>query len=142
VSSSIVLVVDGIPQPQGSKTAYVVNGRAVIAEGTPKSRKKLKAWRAAVRAVGESFWLSLSGPAMFCGPVIVTTEFRVVRPKSVKRAMPTIKPDLDHYIRSVGDALTGVIWDDDSQIVEIRARKVYSPNPGATIIVTPYVADA
>jgi len=142
VAGSIVLVVDGIPQPQGSKTAYVVNGRAVIAEGTPKSRKKLKAWRAAVRAVGESFWLSSSGPAMFGGPVIVTTEFRVVRPKSVKRAMPTIKPDLDHYIRSVGDALTGVIWDDDSQIVEIRARKVYSPSPGATITVTPYVADA
>lgn len=42
--------------------------------------------------------------------------------------LPTVKPDLDNYIKSALDALNGVAWDDDRFIVNIHAKKVYAEN--------------
>jgi Holliday junction resolvase RusA-like endonuclease len=53
-------------------------------------------------------------------------RFRVKRPKSVKRAYRTVAPDLDKYIRGVNDGLTGVAFEDDSQVIKIVATKEYS----------------
>lgn len=49
---------------------------------------------------------------------------------------PTTKPDLDNYIKIV-DALNGVFWKDDSQIVEYGegTGKYYSDQPRLEIIV-------
>lgn len=41
---------------------------------------------------------------------------------------PTSKPDLDNCIKLL-DALNGIAWRDDSQIVEQTATKVYGPLP-------------
>lgn len=42
--------------------------------------------------------------------------------------------DWDHLGRAISDALTGVVWRDDSQIVEGRVRKVYIDHPGALAV--------
>lgn len=42
---------------------------------------------------------------------------------------PTTKPDVDNYLKGVKDALKGIIWKDDSQVVEVFARKRYSTRP-------------
>ena len=39
------------------------------------------------------------------------------------------KPDLDNYIKSVLDSANGIIYQDDGQIAELVAKKVYSFNP-------------
>ncbi|NWL89590.1 RusA family crossover junction endodeoxyribonuclease [Paenibacillus sp. 79R4] len=73
------------------------------------------------------------------GPVgMVLTVYRST-PKSFskKRAamaeagqiQPTSKPDVDNYLKGVKDALKGIIWRDDSQVVEVFARKRYSARP-------------
>lgn len=41
---------------------------------------------------------------------------------------PTKRPDLDNIIKIL-DALNGLAYDDDSQIVEIRAEKFYGTEP-------------
>mgnify|MGYP000105994846 CR=1 FL=1 len=40
----------------------------------------------------------------------------------------TTRPDLDNYIKCI-DALNGIVFRDDSQIVELRATKHYSDQP-------------
>lgn len=58
------------------------------------------------------------------------------REKAVgKELRPTTKPDIDNYVKGIKDALKGIIWNDDSQVVEIIAAKWYSENPGIEIMI-------
>ena len=43
--------------------------------------------------------------------------------------LPVSKPDVDNYLKGVKDALKGIIWGDDSQVVDAFARKRYSARP-------------
>lgn len=49
--------------------------------------------------------------------------------------MPTKKPDIDNLIKILGDALNGLAYDDDAQIVKIIAVKRYSENPRLTVYI-------
>jgi Holliday junction resolvase RusA-like endonuclease len=112
--------VNGRPTPQGSKRVF--NGRIVEAQSA-----NLKKWRKAI----EDACHAISNQNIHFGPVRLEVDFYLERPKSVpmsKRALPIVPPDLDKLIRAVGDGIgqSGVIWGDDSQIVEIVARKFYA----------------
>jgi len=63
----------------------------------------------------------------FEGPIKIELIFTVTRPKSVSksRIYPLVKPDLDNYVKQVCDSGIGILWKDDSLIVEIVARKEY-----------------
>ncbi len=39
------------------------------------------------------------------------------------RIAPTAKPDSDKLARSACDAMTGILWNDDSQVVSVCAEK-------------------
>jgi Holliday junction resolvase RusA-like endonuclease len=47
--------------------------------------------------------------------------------------MPITRPDFDNYAKLVCDALNGVFWKDDSQIVDCRVIKRYSVTPQVTV---------
>ena len=42
---------------------------------------------------------------------------------------PTVKADVDNFIKSTLDGLNGLLWEDDRQIVDIVAHKYYSDHP-------------
>lgn len=42
---------------------------------------------------------------------------------------PTVKPDLDNYIKSTSDALNGILWGDDNLIISLEAKKFYAEKP-------------
>jgi Holliday junction resolvase RusA-like endonuclease len=46
---------------------------------------------------------------------------------------PTSKPDVSNYLKLIEDALTGVIWKDDSQIIDCSISKYYSETPRTEI---------
>lgn len=52
------------------------------------------------------------------------------------RSKPVVKPDVDNYIKSTLDALNGVLWEDDSQIVKLTAEKRYGEKGKIVITVT------
>lgn len=48
---------------------------------------------------------------------------------------PIGKPDIDNYVKAIMDAGNGVLWKDDSQIVELHGIKAYSKYPCVEIFV-------
>jgi len=60
------------------------------------------------------------------GPLKLSVQFFVKKPKKPKCLEPITRPDLDNYIKSVNDSLNNVLWMDDSQICKIIASKIYS----------------
>lgn len=133
----IAFAVKGTPAPQGSKRGFVVNGRAVITDANPAP---LKTWRDDVKAAAVD---AMNGAVPFSGPVELVVTFVLQRPKSVKRDLPYVRPDLDKLARSTCDALTAAgVYRDDAQIVDMRVRKVYGIVAGAQIIVRMVEGDA
>lgn len=68
-----------------------------------------------------------AGGMRFDGPIAVEVEvFRELprsRPRRVTSEPDTFKPDVDNIAKNVLDALNGLAWDDDAQVVELRVRK-------------------
>ena len=48
---------------------------------------------------------------------------------------PITKPDADNYAKGILDAVKGVIWEDDGQVVDLVTRKFYSEIPRAEITI-------
>jgi len=65
--------------------------------------------------------------------VEINVIFHMQRPKTVTRKEPFKRPDIDKLARAVLDALTGVAYEDDEQVVKLVASKEYTDNPGVTI---------
>ena len=63
----------------------------------------------------------------------VTVEF--VRPKTAKQTVPSVKPDADKLLRAIFDALTGIAYTDDSQVVSVALTKAYGPSERVTVTV-------
>lgn len=57
----------------------------------------------------------------------IDAEARILR--------PITKPDADNYAKGILDALKGVIWKDDGQVVDLIARKYYSMDPRAEVFI-------
>lgn len=52
--------------------------------------------------------------------------------------LPLKKPDMDNIVKVVADALNGVAYHDDTQIVLVSAKKAYSAIEGLDITVEEY----
>lgn len=125
----------GVPAPQGSKTR-MPNG-AMLEGGSQTGRDKQKAWRTAVADIAHQH----RPETPLDGPLRVTLELRMPRPKARKTALYCDrKPDADKIARATCDALTdaGMVVD-DSRIVELHVVKMYAhphdPWTGADITI-------
>lgn len=122
------IVIPGVPAPQGSKK-HVGNGIMV------ESSKKVGPWRKAVaRALAEA------GAPPFSEAVEVSAAFYLPRPRTVRRELPTVPPDLDKLERGLWDALTiAGAWVDDSLVVRTEAVKRYEQGgfTGAVVTIRP-----
>jgi crossover junction endodeoxyribonuclease RusA len=122
--SELAFIVHGEPIPQGSTKAFIPKGwsRPVITA----DNKKTKPWRQQIAgcALAEMEKAGFSKIGRSVG-VRVVAIFQFARPKSVKRLTKTTKPDVDKLARAALDALTGVVFEDDAQVVELAVRKSF-----------------
>jgi len=121
----IEFTVPGLAAPQGSKRAVRLrNGRTVLLE----SSARVRPYRAVFALAARQAWTE--PPAT--GVVAVELLFRFLRPKShytstgaLRLSAPRApgRPDLDKLCRAALDAMTGVVYADDSQVAILSACK-------------------
>ena len=120
--------VAGVPVTQGSKR--LVRGRMIEDAGP-----KLARWRT---AIGWAARAAMHGalPIPLEQPVKVELVFRFARPAKPSRSYPCSGGglDIEKLVRAAHDAMTGIVWTDDSQCVDVRATKEYGA-PGVEIAV-------
>lgn len=122
--------VDGNPIPQGSKTAFVTKkGKAVVVEGrNAEGRQRFNTWRQDVQQAAHQAREEGGFELQETEAIQVIIYFYFDRPKSAtkkKRPSHTVRPDIDKLTRAVFDALTGIIYKDDSQVVTMNITKAY-----------------
>lgn len=152
-SEPVSFVVRGLPAAQGSSRAFVVKAkggkaRAIVATDAHKLTSPLGAWRSDLAKEARE---TMGARPLLDGPLRVRVVFVFPRPNghylpaNTKRparqlrgdapVYHTSKPDVDKLQRALLDALKLVVWHDDSQVADVRARKVYegeSDSPGIT----------
>lgn len=131
----------GLPRPGGSKKAFYIKklGRSVVVD----SSKHIKTWKGEVKDAA----LKVAPETPYDEPLRVSVTFLMPRPKAhfrtgkhegeLKPETPkyhTKMPDALKLMRGTEDALTGIIWKDDSRIYREIIEKVYTEDrPGAVI---------
>lgn len=131
------------PEPQGSSRAFTPKGwkRPIITSANPD----LKSFRQEVSKAAMVARQQAGVNDLIFGkhePVEVRFAFYFMRPPSApkKRTCHVVRPDADKLCRSCFDALTGIIWADDSQVVRIYAEKHYGMPERVELTVTEYEA--
>jgi crossover junction endodeoxyribonuclease RusA len=118
----ITFTVIGHAQPQGSTKAFMPKGARypVVTSDNPN----LKGWRTLVAYAAQQH--ASAGPMY--GGVHVTLDFALQRPKSLpkRQCQHLRKPDIDKLARAVLDALTGILYHDDSEVVHLDVIKRYA----------------
>lgn len=133
--------IGGKPATAGSKRAFhsKKTGKTWVTDDCTRGKE----WRATVRAACVEQRVATE---LYQGPLLLFTRFYLARPKSHYRTgkfasflkdsapvFPAGKPDTTKLLRAIEDALTGVLWKDDSQVVFQITSKSYGRLPGAVI---------
>lgn len=140
---SVEFDVFGVAKPAGSKRAFMRPGMAhpSVVDANPLSRE----WK---NLVADKAALEMGEDPPLDGPLKLGITFYMPRPKShygsgrnvniVKLSappFPTSMPDLTKLTRAVEDAMTGIVYRDDAQIVVQMILKRYAERPHAHILV-------
>lgn len=134
---SVILAfqVDAVPvaQPRQRQRVAMIGGRPRAMNYLP-TKDRVNVYKAALQAAACKAMNESGRVLKIDQPLSVELCFRLPRPKkflTLKLANKLIpydrKPDIDNFIKSTLDALNGIVWVDDSQVVEIGARKWYAP---------------
>ena len=137
--NEIEIWVPGEVRPAGSKRGFrnKKTGRIIITDANPKA----KDWKASVAHAA----CEVVAEVLTC-PLAVRMDFIFTRPKghygsgkncgALKDSAPPHpagRPDCGKAARGTEDALTGIVWRDDSQIVTEVLTKRYGPQAGCRI---------
>ena len=126
-------------QPVGKGRARVGRAGGFVRMFTPE---KTATYESTIALFADQ---AMAGQALITGPVRLRLICRFAIPDSwskKKRGQalqgaiyPATKPDADNITKAVCDAVNGIVWKDDAQVVELSVKKWYALNPGVTAIV-------
>lgn len=127
---------DGRPRSKGSRVIQKVPGQNRV-RAAAVQEDDLKVWTTAIRsaatlAVSDGKRLGSWPRDLPTGPVLVVSRFRLVLPQRLAGELvpepATVVPDGDKLERALWDALTGLAWVDDRQVIAWAGTKSYA-NP-------------
>lgn len=131
--------IPGEPVAKARPRLGVVNGHAMAF--TPK---KTRSYEDIVRQIAVREWGKqepLAGVAITL-ELVFTRGIRASWPKrkqalvALGEVAPIGKPDLDNLVKACTDGMNGIVYLDDSMIVQITATKCYGLEPGVDVRMT------
>lgn len=143
----LAFTVHGRAQPGGSKRAFrnPTTGRTLVTD----ANKRAKPWQAEVRSAAHTAMAAEHGHEHYAplgGSLAVAMTFTVARPlghygtrglRPSAPERPAVRPDVLKLARAVEDALTGIVWRDDAQIVSEHLQKRYGEPERLEVAVWP-----
>lgn len=135
-SCAVSFVVPGAPVPKGRARSRLVrtrDGRQFVSHYTPDETVQYENLirMCAKDAMHDRY--PLDGPIRLEVTVVIpipaSWSGRKQRDAASGRVGATKKPDVDNFVKALSDGCNGVAWIDDSQIVELVARKQYGALP-------------
>jgi Holliday junction resolvase RusA-like endonuclease len=136
--TQIAFTVDGVAVPAGSKKSFQHPSTYKILT-LDSSGERGREWRHKVASEAAA---AMGDDDPLAGAVELAIEFVIPRPQNHvtttgaesaaarRRPYPTTRPDLTKLVRGVEDAITGICWRDDCQVVHTDAVKVYTKHGG------------
>ena len=131
IEHSIELVIEG--EPIGKGRPRVTSKGHFAHAYTPSKTKNYE------KLIQNSYLSNYTYNDMLQGPIKaeITAYFSIPNSLSKRKQKVllnnlekhTKKPDIDNVVKSVFDALNNLAFEDDSYIVEVSAKKLYSNNP-------------
>lgn len=131
---AILIVFPGVPQPKG---------RPRFGRGRTYTPASTRTYETSLKLAAQ--W-EMQGREPLQGPLVMEVRAFFPIPESWSkkkrtlaaegRIFPTARPDADNLLKTV-DAFNGVVWADDSQVVDARVLKIYSNEPRLEIQVEP-----
>lgn len=119
--------VEGLAEAQGS-LSYKGHRKTKDGREVPiivaNNAKALAKWRETVGWAAKGVNIAL---AQHLQPIGIECIFRRPRSSSNRGTYPVMPPDLDKLLRAIGDALKGIAYHDDAQVVDWHGSKEYGP---------------
>lgn len=122
--------------------------RAVKGRAIGYKDKKVTAYESYVKSIAKTY---MADEEPMIGPVLVsiTAFFEIKKSYSKRkiddiksgRCFPTKKPDCDNIAKSILDSLNGIVFKDDSQVIDLIVKKRYSSRDHVTIIISELAKD-
>jgi Holliday junction resolvase RusA-like endonuclease len=133
----ITLDIDGEPIPWKRAGRRSISGKIIVYDRQAKEKEQTR-WQLRSQYKDEPKTTAL----------LVDITFNVKIPKSTskkrRRQMlsgmirPITRPDSDNFSKYIEDCMTGIIYRDDSQIVDAYLHKRYSDRPSTKIKIKEY----
>jgi Holliday junction resolvase RusA-like endonuclease len=146
--TAVTVTLAGNPQGKGRARSFLYRrkdtDKLAIGHHTPQ---RTATYEGMIRTAAMEAMAKAGLPAPMEGPLGI--DMRAVFPvpqswskKKREQALagevkPTKKPDADNILKAWKDAMNGVVFLDDAQIVQGRFAKTYGPAPSVTITVIP-----
>jgi Holliday junction resolvase RusA-like endonuclease len=131
----VLITIPGVPRGKGRPRFVRATGRTYTPEQTAS-------YEGVIRHEAS---LEMRGEPPMEGPLAIAVTAVVAMPKrfgkkhrqavEAGQLWPTTRPDADNYLKTACDALNGIVYRDDSQLVRMEAVKCYGAAPRLSITV-------
>lgn len=133
MTSKIAFIVPGEPKGKG-RPRFTKSGHTYTPESTREYEELIKAeylqaYRGRCFEAGAPIRMRI-----YAEFGIAKSNSKAIREKKLAgEILPTKKPDADNIIKVVADALNGLAYSDDTQLVYVSATKKYGDNPHISV---------
>ena len=126
-------IVEGKPTGKGRPRMNRRTGKAYTPETTKREENRIK--RIYYKNVNHYFEGYVKMTIIAYYPIAKSNTKKIKEQKLNNTIRPNVKPDIDNIIKLVADSILGLAYKDDTQIVELEAKKYYSDNPRVEVFI-------